>query len=288
MPQNITTTSFIFNSFMLQKKNEPLELDNVNVLHSFLLILTSGKITLSSNEKVLLSKSGPVLLFIAKNQIFNLKIESEENGIEFRAIDLNSQKVKNVYNIFTHNGIKTLTKKSNSRILSAEIQPGVEEVFYSLQTIMKDSKEKKCVFKNGCLHDTTDYPLMFLLSTFLGNPESLSLFREVSINSLHEQIYSIILKDIGKQWSLKNIADELFMSQSTVKRKLAQEKTTFSNIYLNARMHHAIRLLRTGEYNVTQTSQLCGYESTSYFTSTFKRHFNITPSEFFYSAAKQC
>ncbi|EJP1084538.1 helix-turn-helix domain-containing protein, partial [Salmonella enterica] len=72
----------------------------------------------------------------------------------------------------------------------------------------------------------------------------------------------------------------LYVSTTTLKRKLAGEDSSFSSIYLNARMNYAARLLRVEGKNITQVSLLCGYDSPSYFASTFKKYFKITPSEF--------
>ncbi|EAV6613756.1 AraC family transcriptional regulator, partial [Salmonella enterica] len=34
------------------------------------------------------------------------------------------------------------------------------------------------------------------------------------------------------------------------------------------------------EYNITRVAYMCGYDSASYFTCVFKKHFKTTPSEF--------
>ncbi|EBG6882287.1 AraC family transcriptional regulator, partial [Salmonella enterica subsp. diarizonae serovar 61:r:z53] len=98
--------------------------------------------------------------------------------------------------------------------------------------------------------------------------------------SVAENIYNIIISDISRKWTLKDISDSLYMSCSTLKRKLKQENTSFSEVYLNARMNKAAKLLRNSEYNVTRVAYMCGYDSASYFTCVFKKHFKTTPSEF--------
>lgn len=60
------------------------------------------------------------------------------------------------------------------------------------------------------------------------------------------------------------------MSTSTLKRKLAEEGTSFSDIYLSARMNQAAKLLRIGNHNVNAVALKCGYDSTSYFIQCFK------------------
>ncbi|EBH9879469.1 helix-turn-helix domain-containing protein, partial [Salmonella enterica subsp. enterica serovar 6,7:-1,5] len=128
--------------------------------------------------------------------------------------------------------------------------------------------------------DKREYLIRFLLSEFIYEPEAFYLFRELSQNSVAENIYNIIISDISRKWTLKDISDSLYMSCSTLKRKLKQENTSFSEVYLNARMNKAAKLLRNSEYNVTRVAYMCGYDSASYFTCVFKKHFKTTPSEF--------
>lgn len=45
-------------------------------------------------------------------------------------------------------------------------------------------------------------------------------------------------------------------------------------------MNKATKLLRNSEYNITRVAYMCGYDSASYFTCVFKKHFKTTPSEF--------
>lgn len=130
------------------------------------------------------------------------------------------------------------------------------------------SKEKKAAY------------LFFLLSYFVREADALSLFRGASSYLLRDKVYDIIITNISYKWSQQDIADRLFMSRATLKRKLLSEKTTFSDIYLNARMNQAIKLLRIGEYNISQVANMCGYESISYFARVFKSFFNRKPSEY--------
>ena len=44
----------------------------------------------------------------------------------------------------------------------------------------------------------------------------------------------------------------------------------------------AIELLNSSEANITQISELVGFNSSSYFSETFKKFYNITPLEYKY------
>jgi signal transduction histidine kinase/ligand-binding sensor domain-containing protein/AraC-like DNA-binding protein len=45
------------------------------------------------------------------------------------------------------------------------------------------------------------------------------------------------------------------------------------------RLNHAVELLQSGKYPVTEVSELCGFASVAYFSTVFKKHFGKSPSE---------
>ncbi|WP_373736240.1 helix-turn-helix domain-containing protein [Bacteroides heparinolyticus] len=45
------------------------------------------------------------------------------------------------------------------------------------------------------------------------------------------------------------------------------------------RLNYAMEKLRSGEYNVTEVSEMCGFSTPAYFSKVFKEHFGKTPTE---------
>ena len=124
---------------------------------------------------------------------------------------------------------------------------------------------------------------MFLLSAFTAHEDGIGILTRTVKSSLREKVYNMVKNAPSKSWSPDDVAARLYMSRSTLKRKLAIEQTSFSEIYLDAGMCMAARLLRTGDYNITQVSVMCGYNHTSYFITTFKKYFQMTPYTFYES-----
>ncbi len=62
----------------------------------------------------------------------------------------------------------------------------------------------------------------------------------------------------------------------SVKEKLKSENTSYSQIITTCRMRYAVNeLMMDGK--ISQVSQSCGYNSTSYFISVFKDFYGMTP-----------
>ena len=90
----------------------------------------------------------------------------------------------------------------------------------------------------------------------------------------------MILKDISKKWKLSDIADELNMSEISVRKKLDIEESNFNQLLLDARMNKAIKYLIKNTHQINIISSLVGYSSISYFIKTFKEYYGITPKQF--------
>ncbi|EEW1257160.1 helix-turn-helix transcriptional regulator [Escherichia coli] len=73
---------------------------------------------------------------------------------------------------------------------------------------------------------------------------------------------------------------KIYLSKSTLKRKLKAEGTTFSTIFLLARMKKAARLLRTNNNSIRAIAEECGFNNPSYFSTVFRKIFNTTPKKY--------
>ncbi len=74
------------------------------------------------------------------------------------------------------------------------------------------------------------------------------------------------------------MAKELYMSESTLKRKLKSEDQTFTELYNFARMSHAKKLLLSNrDIKIATVAEMCGFNHVSYFVSCFKKYFGLSP-----------
>lgn len=83
-----------------------------------------------------------------------------------------------------------------------------------------------------------------------------------------------------KSWTADNAGQMLAMSESTLRRKLRLEGVSFEQILLETRMHHALMLVQTTQWNMAQIADACGYRSVARFSERFKGRFGTTPGRF--------
>lgn len=110
-------------------------------------------------------------------------------------------------------------------------------------------------------------------------PELEGMIISCSSLTTSERVAGLIMRDYSKNWKSKEIASQLNMSVSTFKKKMYQDIGSVSNFITKVKMIEALRQLRRTHLPINTIALSLGYTSSSYFTSVFKRHFNIFPSD---------
>lgn len=97
-----------------------------------------------------------------------------------------------------------------------------------------------------------------------------------------EKVNKLIEKNISNpDFSVENLALELGMSRSQLFRKFrASFELSPSEIIRIERLKYSKKLLSGGEYNINEIADLVGFKSSSYFITSFKKHFGITPNDY--------
>ena len=87
---------------------------------------------------------------------------------------------------------------------------------------------------------------------------------------------NIANENFGKE----EFASALALSQSLLYKKIkALTNLSVVEFIREIRLNYAMELLRTGEYNVTEVSEKCGFNTPAYFSKVFKEFFGKTPTE---------
>ena len=78
-----------------------------------------------------------------------------------------------------------------------------------------------------------------------------------------------------------SLCDEMAMSRSSLYRKLKSLTGHSVNDFIrNIRLKKSLELIKQRELNISQVAYEVGFNSLSYFTSCFKKHFGFSPSDF--------
>ena len=84
----------------------------------------------------------------------------------------------------------------------------------------------------------------------------------------------------NSEFDKEEFASAMNVSSSLLYKKIKsltdQSPTDFIK---TIRLNHAVELLQSGNYTVTEVSELCGFASLGYFSTVFSKHFGKSPSE---------
>lgn len=101
-------------------------------------------------------------------------------------------------------------------------------------------------------------------------------------NEYINKIVDLVLAHIDEpNYSVNELADELFISRSQLHRKLdALTGLSTTQFIKMIRLEKAKDMLRAHKGNITEIAYQCGFSSPSYFTRSFKEYFGEAPSHF--------
>ena len=99
------------------------------------------------------------------------------------------------------------------------------------------------------------------------------------------RVERVVRADLGRTWTLKEVAARLDTSSRSLQRALSAESARFSDLLDQTRVDEAARLLRSSELTVTEIGYVCGFADTSHFSRRFKQRTGASPSVYRSSAS---
>ncbi|AVR45311.1 hypothetical protein C7S20_08545 [Christiangramia fulva] len=141
-----------------------------------------------------------------------------------------------------------------------------------------------CCFENSSniivSHTVTNLMESAQNSTLLNSPSvrCISKADENFLKSLIEVIYNNWQNPL---FEMKDYLNTMSMSKSQFYRRCIETTGhSFNRVLREYRLHQALEKLMKTEKNVAETAFASGFNSPSYFTKCFQKHFNIHPSEY--------
>lgn len=92
------------------------------------------------------------------------------------------------------------------------------------------------------------------------------------------QVRSLVSRRLHDDWTAGRVATELAMSEPTLRRRLAGEGTSLTEVLVDARMATALTLLQATTRPVAEIAGAVGYESPSRFAVRFRQRFGFAPT----------
>ncbi|GGP27645.1 helix-turn-helix transcriptional regulator [Silvimonas amylolytica] len=104
-------------------------------------------------------------------------------------------------------------------------------------------------------------------------------FKPEAPATLTQRVRALIKASPADDWRGPDLAAQLAMSEATLRRKLAAEGMSLSDLLVDVRMSLALIQLQSTDHPVSQIALDSGYESQSRFAIRFRKRFGFAPSE---------
>jgi len=102
-----------------------------------------------------------------------------------------------------------------------------------------------------------------------------------------DKVSALLQEDFTACLSMAQVADKLCMSARNLRKKLADENTTFTVLATGMKMRRACYLLEHTRENIDQVAVQTGYLDTAHFRKVFKQDQGMTPTQFRQVKAKE-
>lgn len=93
------------------------------------------------------------------------------------------------------------------------------------------------------------------------------------------RVRRLLAADPAASWRGPQLAASLALSEASLRRRLADEGTSLTEILLDVRMSNALTLLQSTPWPITRVAGEVGYQSPSQFAIRFRQRFGLAPSD---------
>lgn len=109
------------------------------------------------------------------------------------------------------------------------------------------------------------------------------LLENVHNDKFMKRLSEVVKSNIANSaFDKEEFAQAMNVSSSLLYKKMkALTDTSPTDFIKIVRLNHALELLQSRKYSVTEVSELCGFASVGYFSTVFKKHFRKSPTEIF-------
>ncbi len=122
-----------------------------------------------------------------------------------------------------------------------------------------------------------------LLLVLEKNEKSLIEFFNKIVNTTKDRIKYILESNLDLLDSFEDICSLTRQNPAKIRKYFKDEFNTTPKLWINEkRLEKATLLLKTTDNTISQISTFCGYSSTSWFISEFKKRYKLTPKDYRY------
>ena len=128
--------------------------------------------------------------------------------------------------------------------------------------------------------------MLRLKGKFTGAQQQADKLEQPEVKGNDEQLMERIMKVVNKNLSNSDfnvdmLTQEVGISRAQLHRKMKEMTGIATSEFIrNIRLEQAARLLKEQKINVTQVAYTVGFSNLAHFSTLFRKHFGVSPSEY--------
>lgn len=163
-----------------------------------------------------------------------------------------------------------ITANMDNDIKFQQLKNGVNDF------IMKPFKVKELIYKIKNLLDLKKN----IEKKFSPDPFS-KITIKLSEKDFLTSVNEILIKKMKSKIDMHELSNQLFISKSTLDKRVRKLTNKNASQYIREfKLNYAVKLIRSGERNIQFIVDETGFSSFSYFSTSFKLYFDLTPRDF--------
>ncbi|EFH4637571.1 TPA: helix-turn-helix transcriptional regulator [Escherichia coli] len=256
------------------KESNSIRLNNCTTYCCTLIYNNHSIISFRKDKKEYSLKNGEVA-FIKKGETFDVEIISNttinQSEEPYYIIYLTPEIVNEMYNLMKSFFIEVKEEMTTDDLLLTfraedENYHWIKRLFTTKENSVKNSK--------------FIINIMSIIMEFEHHKKIIQYLTLSKKENVTDKIIALLEAEPSRNWYFTEVCERLYLSESTLRKKLEFEKINFKKLLLDFKMKKAIFLLKTTNKSITTISDELGYVYTSYFIKVFKNYFGITPKQF--------
>ncbi len=132
-----------------------------------------------------------------------------------------------------------------------------------------------------------------LRGKFSGAQEQQDKMKDISVKGNNDALMERIMKCVNENlqnpdFNVEMLTEEVGISRAHLHRKMKEiTGISTSDFIRNLRLEQAAKLLKEGSINVTQVAYSVGFNNRAHFSTAFKKHFGMNPTEYYETYSKE-
>ena len=121
---------------------------------------------------------------------------------------------------------------------------------------------------------------------YSGQQDQVDKVEELKVEGNDDILMKRVMKSVNAhisdpEFNVERLSADVGLSRAQLHRKMKEiTGITSSEFIRNIRLEQAAKLIKEGKINITQVAYTVGYNNQTHFSTVFKKHFGMSPSEY--------